>query len=345
MKHFALWGCVLIFSACNMFPGAPVVEVTSTSIPTPVPTSTLTPSSVPITDAQQYLSEAIDIIQENALNSSQADWDKIRSTAFEAAKDAKSPEDTYKIIQYVLDELGDHHSFFATPEGMDDLNNSTTTDYMAATGELLEGRLGYVTLFGFGAQKEEEVNKYANQVQNLIIDLSDQNVCGWIVDLRYNTGGNMYPMIAGLGALIGEGKLGTFKDAKGQTTNWYYRDGQSWIEDTPIAKVNHPEFILDPDEVPVAVLIGSQTASSGEATAISFRGRSNTRFFGRPSYGLTTGNDVFRLIDGAAIFLTIVIELDRTGQEYGGSIDPDVLTSKPEQEAANWLLTQPACSQ
>jgi carboxyl-terminal processing protease len=341
MKHFALWGYILVLCACNVPPITPLVELTSTL----VPTSTVTPSPIPLTEAQQYLSHALDIIQENALNSTKVDWDKVRATALMAAKDAKSPADTYKTIEYVLGELGDHHSFFMTPDAAADLNNSTTTDYMAPSGKLLEGRLGYVLLFGFRAQKEEEMNKYADQLQNIIIDLSKQDVCGWIVNLRYNTGGNMWPMIAGLGALIGEGKLGAFKNINDPSFDWYYRDGQSWMGDTPVAKVSHPEFILDPDENPVAVLIGSQTASSGEITAISFRGRPNTQFFGKPSRGLTTVNNGFLLGDGAEIVLTVGIDVDRNGQEYGGSIDPDVVTSKPEQDAASWLLAQPACAQ
>jgi hypothetical protein len=49
------------------------------------------------------------------------------------------------------------------------------------------------------------------------------------------------------------------------------------------------------------------------------------------------------LSDGAVIILTTVIELDRTGQEYGDSITPDVTTSNPESDATDWLLAQPAC--
>ena len=100
-----------------------------------------------------------------------------------------------------------------------------------------------------------------------------------------------------------------------------------------------------PFETPVAVLIGQGTVSAGEFTAISFRGRPNTRFFGKPSWGLSTNNESFLLSDGAIINLTTSIAVDRTGQEYGGSILPDITTSTPELDAAEWLLVQPACSQ
>jgi len=42
---------------------------------------------------------------------------------------------------------------------------------------------------------------------------------------------------------------------------------------------------------------------------------------------------LFKLHAGALIVLTTVVELDRTGQEYGGNITPDVVTSKLESDA------------
>ena len=317
--------------------------VTLVPTPTLVPPPTLAPSPTSLSAAQGYLWEAMDIIQKNALRSKNVNWVQVRATALTSEKFAKTPADTYDTISSVLRQLGDHHSFFMTPDQANQLNNSTVEDYPSPKGKLLDGKIGYVAVFGFGAQSEDEINKYADKIQNIVIELDQQSVCGWIVDLRENTGGNMYPMIAGLGVLIGEGDLGSFKDATGQTSSWYYRDGQSGSDNTPVAKVSHPDFLFKPEENPVAVLIGPQTASSGEATAISFRGRPNTRFFGSPSAGLTTGNDGFLLSDGAIIILTVVVELDRTGQEYGAEMIPDITTSNPESEAAEWLLTQPAC--
>ena len=333
---------IIVFSVLQI---TSCIPATQAPVPTPTnpPTATIETLPTHSIDAQQYLADAIDVIQKNALNSKKVDWEKTRETAFNLEKDAKTPEDTYDTITYVLKQLGDHHSSIMTPEDANRLDNSTVENYLQPKGKLIKDRIGYVAVFAFGAQSEAEMNKYADEIQNIIIDLNQQSVCGWIVDLRANEGGNMYPMIAGLGALIGEGTLGSFKDAAGKTVDWYYKDGQSGQGNEPIAAVSHPEFILEPEQTPVAVLIGPQTASSGEATALSFRGRPNTRFFGQPSSGLTTGNDIFPLSDGAMIILTVVTELDRTGQEYGGKIMPDVEASNPEAEATGWLFAQPAC--
>lgn len=332
---FVLW-----FTACAPIPAVQTPGPTSTKSPTPTLEASPTSSLV----AQQYLSDAINIIEKNALNSKKVDWEQVRAMASMFEKNGGTPADTYDTIGYVLRQLEDKHSFFLSPENADQLNSSTVNDYPEPEGKLLENRIGYVAVYEFGAQAEEEINNHADKIQSIIIDLDEQSACGWIVDLREDRGGNMYPMIAGLGALIGEGDLGSFKNASGEIVNWYYRDGRSGVGNTSIAKVSHPEFLLNPSDTPVAVMIGRQTASSGEATAISFRGRPNTRFFGEPSHGLTTGNESFVLMDGATIFLTTVVELDRTGQEYGGKILPDVETSSPETEAAGWLLAQPACN-
>ena len=59
-------------------------------------------------------------------------------------------------------------------------------------------------------KKKNELN-YAIHIQNLIKSLdSNYNIKYWIIDLRENWGGDMYPMIAGLAPIIGEGTYGYF---------------------------------------------------------------------------------------------------------------------------------------
>ena len=83
----------------------------------------------------------------------------------------------------------------------------------------------------------------------------------------------------------------------------------------------------------VAVLTGPRTASSGEAVAISFKGRPRTRSFGQPTIGLSSANGTFPLPDGAMILLTTAIEADRTGKQYGEKVDPDEIVPAPAASA------------
>jgi hypothetical protein len=138
--------------------------------------------------------------------------------------------------------------------------------------------------------------------------------------------------------------------ADGQQVDWFYVDGQAKMGDTVQTEVEGPAYVLAEPLPPVAVLIGPSTISSGEALAIAFRGRPNTRSFGHLTAGLSTGIGEFVLSDGAWMMLAVCASADRTGQVYGSWIEPDqVVTQRgtegdpPLQAAIEWLLDQPAC--
>ena len=104
-------------------------------------------------------------------------------------------------------------------------------------------------------------------------------------------------------------------------------------------------YTLSTPDPPVAVLIGPQTASSGEATALSFKGRPNTQFFGQPTAGFTPANRTFKLSDGAVLVLIVSWMTDRNGEKYP-NVTPDEPGSSPEdtqQKALDWLRAQPTC--
>src|SRR5438093_4023326 len=86
---------------------------------------------------------------------------------------------------------------------------------------------------------------------------------------------------------------------------------------------------------PVAVLTNGNTASAGEAVAISFRGRPSTRSFGSPTYGVPTANTFMKLSDGASILVTTAREADRTGRVYG--IDEKL---QPDQQVSGTGYTK-----
>lgn len=96
------------------------------------------------------------------------------------------------------------------------------------------------------------------------------------------------------------------------------------------------------------MIIGSGTVSAGEAVAIAFRGRAQTRFFGSPTAGATNAPQVFRLSDGAVLWFGVMYEVDRNGRAYKGPIRPDMSfdegsPKKAERAATRWLLAQPSC--
>ena len=107
----------------------------------------------------------------------------------------------------------------------------------------------------------------------------------------------MWPMLAGLGALLGEGRIGEFHSSRGVTGVWFHEAGVTGIEPTDRSPRVEIDRVSEAHQLdrhpPVAVLIDGGAGSSGEATAIAFIGHPQTRSFGMPTYGFTTANRKF----------------------------------------------------
>lgn len=195
------------------------------------------------------------------------------------------------------------------------------TDFvMMPTGRMLGNGCAYVELFGFEGTPAM-TKQYIDTLQSEIAELDAQHPAGWIVDLRRNMGGNMWPMIAGLGPFFGDATLGYFVGPTSREA-WFYRKGVAGSGKELICRASHPYRMKD-GKAPIAVLTGETTASSGEITLISFKGIPNVRQFGHPTRGLTTGNDEYPMSDGALLVLTTTRDADRTGRVYTGSVAPD----------------------
>jgi carboxyl-terminal processing protease len=221
-----------------------------------------------------------------------------------------------------------------------------------ASGRRLAGNIGYIAVPGLDGGSPL-VPYYADIMQQTIADVDQTPTCGWVVDLQGNTGGDMWPMLAGIGPVLGEGRAGSFAPPA-DSPAWQYRDGQALLGEMVLAQAPAPYHLRRPDP-PVAVLTDRQTVSAGEGIAVAFRGRPEARSFGGATAGVPTGNDVVRLSDGAALVLTVVMDADRTGQTYDAPIAPDVPTlnnfgdrgtdADPAlRTAVAWLKQQPACA-
>ena len=112
----------------------------------------------------------------------------------------------------------------------------------------------------------------------------------FVIDLRNNTGGNCWPMLAGLGPLLGNGVHGYFVSPK-ETIPIGYKDGASMQGKYARCIANNP-YTLASDKKTIIVLTGNKTSSAGEIVALSFKGLPNVYLYGEPTAGLTTANFV-----------------------------------------------------
>jgi hypothetical protein len=312
----------------------------------------------PSAAAVAYLDQALSLIRTRALFRDSVDWDEARAQALGRMIAAQDPEDAYAALEFLLDRLGDDHSLLISAGDVAARMSRSMEEAIIGPpprARLLTGGIGYVTMPGFAGGDASVAQAFAAHVQRTIADVDASRPCGWIVDLRGNVGGNLWPMLAGLGPIVGEGAAG-FIVADTVRRAWEYRDGASRLGGDPVVVVPAPHRLSAVDP-PVAVLTGRTTASSGEALAIAFRGRPNARSFGQPTRGMSTSTLSVRLSDGAVMALATAVFADRTGRGYGSVIEPDeVLPIEPRSlaedqsaedrtvaRAGAWLRAQPAC--
>lgn len=293
--------------------------------------------------ALKYIDQFKNIVKKNSIFTEKVNWNILETNLQKLSYGMETVDDTAPAIQYIMKALknaGDNHSFIDNTQYSEE-KKSTKSSPIEPESKLLDHNIGYIMVPAFSSLNKEVGNSFAEKIQHMIEKLDSGNtVKGWIVNLRSNTGGNMYPMITGLGPLTGEGTLGYFtKDGKNKD-GWKYKNGKSYS-----VSVSKP-YTLKNQAQKIAVLIGPNTASSGEATAISFIGKKNTKTFGQPSAGYTTGNQGYNLSDGKTLYLAASYEMDRTGKEYTAKIEPDVLitpstdksTDAEIQKASEWIL-------
>ena len=299
------------------------------------------PTGPPSERARAYLEELIDLMQAHSINRLTIDWSAFRATVFARATGAQSISDIYPAIQLALNGLGDGHSVYYAANG----TVLGAARRMACGGSgagtvAVPQDVGYVRVPGFSGTAEAATT-FAADLQRAIMSADKADLVGWIVDVRGNGGGNMWPMIAGVGPVLGEGVAGYFIDPVGLETAWEYRDGAAWEGGVANQRVAVP-YRLRRDRPRVAVLTDNGIASSGEAVVLSFRGRPDARSFGDRTCGLSTANAPYPMSDGATLNITEAVMADRRRIKYGHSIQPDETVLPADQvveRAVVWLRT------
>jgi carboxyl-terminal processing protease len=202
----------------------------------------------------------------------------------------------------------------------------------------------------------EQLQAYARTLRELIVSLDARGATAWVVDLRLNGGGNIWPMLAGLAPLLGDGPAATsIGRAPGGgpavATTGLEGDG-AWLDDGTGRRTQFTLAWEGPGVGPaqaqsrIGVLLGPWTMSSGELVAVALASRAGTRSFGEPTAGLTTATGFFPLSDGSALVLPVSRMATVGGPAIVGPIRPDEaapfgdwprVDDEPVRVALEWL--------
>jgi carboxyl-terminal processing protease len=341
--------------ACSLLLLSPAVSLAGKK---PAPQPQISPTKI-TADAAAFLDNALDTMRQHALHAQSVDWAAVRTEAFKRAGGAFNPIDTYPAIYWALVQLGDPGAHLRLPPGLypdqiallqqaerDAVNNApagareqTSVPTPFTSRRLPEGHIvtvqgrnfGFVVLPRCSAKDNDGLLLYAADVRRILTELTAQNPKGWVVDLRGNTGGNMWPMLAGIGPILGDGSVGSFVANDGNVS-WFYQDGKTGTRnpaglETVSLTLDEEPVLQTPSAAPVAILVDNSTASSAEAITIAFHGRPASRSFGSRTAGKSTAVQPFKLDDGAELYLTTAIDADRSGKPYPDGFTPDQVIS------------------
>jgi len=275
--------------------------------------------------------------KETSLYADQVDWKKVNATFIELIEGKESVAEMKPALQYLINSLGDKHGSFRSAKdhsivvyyngevkGEDHRNgnfvNTVINDISVKFSyKLLEDGIGYLKIVAIGGG---DVKTQADAIRKGLLNLKIKGVDKWILDLRFNGGGNMEPMIAGLAPLIGEGYIGGAMDNKNEITrNYYIRNGQFDNNGRIVCEMDNQPKISTSEKV--AVLLSRYTISSGELVAVAFKGRANTKFIGEKTAGYTTGNGYDFVTDDLILVISQDVFMDRNKVKYENKVGVD----------------------
>ena len=197
--------------------------------------------------------------------------------------------------------------------------------------KLIDGKYGYILIpaLKFSDTKPRNVNKIAQQLYDHIAIFKKKNETeGWIIDLRFNTGGNSWPMLLALYDFLGDNKIASTLDVdKKLIKTTSLSKGEYQTDSKKIFQIKPNGKLLD--HAKVALITGVVTASSGEVVAMAFKGRPNSILIGENSAGFTSANYGVGLPFGTLMTLTKEYNSDRNGNYYDKLV-PDIAVSKQD---------------
>lgn len=285
-----------------------------------------------------YVTKALNIMKSKSVNKSKVNWEALyRNTLNEAAK-VKTIKETYPVLEKALVSLNDAHSKFYPEEVVRAYTlgyKATGQEFPVIESKFLNNRYAYISLPDIGSFNKDDWNLYINTFYAKVNELQKQNPKGWILDLRDNYGGMLYPMYAAVAPFLDHKNVVGTKDAEGTVEYFNYKNGKFYEGPTATQIFQLKEKQPKQIKVSVAVLVNKVTGSSGEFITAAFVAQHNIKLIGVNTQGLTSGNQEYKLSDGSFLVLTTGNMVDRTGKEYdkiGEGISPDIRIEKSEDK-------------
>ncbi|MEJ7766711.1 MAG: S41 family peptidase, partial [Chitinophagaceae bacterium] len=289
-------------------------------------------TAICIQQANQRLDEVLTLMQKHYYKKNAVNWDSLITAARSRLAASTDCFNAWETVNWCFRQMNESHSFIMPAASAALYNNDTAylkrkPRITQLVGEIKaehmnDKGIAYLSVPWIGTSDSAICSLLADSLQQTIATLDQTGVSKWIIDLRKNTGGNCWPMLAGIGPLLGDGICGYFVSYT-EKVPISYRNGAAMQGNNIRCKVTKAGYKTKKDKKWIIVLTGPQTSSSGEILALAFKGKEQALLYGQPTAGLTTANTTYQLSDNSMLILTICQEADRTGKVHEGKIYPD----------------------
>lgn len=271
---------------------------------------------------EKYAIQVFDSIEVYSRHRLTFNLDSLETQVLKQISDSTSHEEVIELLEYAIKTI-DKHNYILSPEKYHQMETGTNPEVLINPypfqGKILEEKYAFVTLSDFLGVDSISSKNYTDSLQRSILWLYNQQPKGWIIDLRNNSGGWIYPMLAGLGPILGPG-IKAFEMSGHRVLEEYY-----FYKDTSAFLLLSDSIWFFEKHLPIAVLVSEKTGSAGELLTLSFRGNAKTTIIGTPTAGFSTGLKGFMMPDSTQICVTNCIMTDRNKKGDGGRIHPDIL--------------------
>lgn len=219
----------------------------------------------------------------------------------------------------------------------------------------LNRHIAYLYIPAMDAFDPDAINKKIESGRQALDNAKIDKSCGLIVDLRFNHGGSLVPMLLSLGSVISSGKLFSL----GRTTPIYLSEDRNKL----FVNSSHDLYGQYDGSIPtknsgkpVAILTNWMTGSSGAMVRLALRDKVfHAKVFGTKTSPTASVNATFYLLDGntfnlmvdrlynnADVMIPLALPVDKEIEDNLEIIfDPN--TDPTLNAAKKWLESLPIC--
>ncbi len=294
---------------------------------------------------KKYIDSALYFMQQKSLYAKRVNWRMVKDSTMALAKNAQTVKDAFPALVYAFKQLDDAHGMLASEDSVFRLPPHVNFDSILSpaikkafakgpkiVAGFVTGNIAYLRIPSMNVQGQEAVDKIAGRLRDSLCKLLAQHPAGIIIDLRLNGGGNSAPMITGISPLFNKTLLGYGVDRDGRFLGPSKLVNGAAADDNGLPLAHVQQNCSLGANIPIAVLTGPGTASSGEILAVFLKQQKNVRSFGKPTAGFCNVTEGFLFMEQKGYLLLAVNRIaDGRKKIYRDMmVHPDVLITGNE---------------